>query len=54
MLIPAVMTMMVDGCVEGWAVVESWMDRAGVRQTNRVEVFEWFRSPEWWVDIEVE
>jgi len=53
-LVPAVITMMVDGSNEGWAVVGSWMDRAGVMRTSQVEVFEWFRRAIWWEELEVE
>ena len=30
------------------------MSRAGVAPTKQDEVFEWFRGPAWWADIEVE
>ena len=54
MLIPAVVTMLMDGSNEGWAVVESWMDRDGVIGTKPAEAFEWFRQGRWWDDMEVE
>jgi hypothetical protein len=53
-LIPAVVTMMMHGSHEGWAVVGDWMDRGGVMQNRQVEVFEWFRREIWWDDIGVE
>jgi hypothetical protein len=52
-LIPAVITMMMDGFPEGWAVVGSWMDRAGVVRTSPTEVFEWFRQEILWEGIRV-
>jgi hypothetical protein len=54
MLVPAVVTMLMDGCNEGWEVMRSWMDRDGVMQTKQAEVFEWFRQERWWDDMEVE
>jgi len=53
MLAPAVITMLMDGCNEGWAVFGSWMDRDGVMWTKQAEVFEWFRQGIWWEGIEV-
>jgi hypothetical protein len=53
-LTAAVITMLMDGCHEGWAVAEEWMSRAGVMPTKRDEVFEWFRGAVWWPDIEME
>lgn len=53
-LVPAVITMMMDGSGEGWSVVRSWMDQAGVMPNRPVEVFEWFREGIWWEGIEVE
>lgn len=53
-LIPAVTTMMMDGSPEGWAVVGSWMDRAGVVRTSPTEVFEWFRQAVWWDDMGID
>jgi hypothetical protein len=53
-LTAAVITMLMDGCHEGWAVAEEWMSRAGVMPTKRDEVFEWFRGAAWWPDIEME
>jgi hypothetical protein len=52
-LVPAVITMLMDGCSEGWVVFGSWMDRGGVMWTNQAEVFEWFRQGIWWERIEV-
>lgn len=52
-LIPAVITMIVDGCDEGWAVVGNWMDRDEVMQTKQIEAFEWFRENTWWEGMEV-
>jgi hypothetical protein len=53
MLIPAVITMLMDGCNEGWAVAGSWMDREGVTQSSQTEVFEWFRQEILWEGIKV-
>lgn len=50
-LIPAVITMMMDGSPEGWAVVGSGMDCAGVMRTSPTEVFEWLRQAVWWDDM---
>jgi hypothetical protein len=53
-LTAAVITMLMDGCHEGWAVAEEWMSRAGVAPTKQDEVFEWFRGPAWWADTAME
>jgi hypothetical protein len=53
-LTAAVITMLMDGCHEGWAVAEEWMSRAGVAPTKQDEVFEWFRGPAWWADPAME
>jgi hypothetical protein len=53
MLVPAVITMLIDGCNEGWAVFGSWMDRDGVIWAKEAEVYEWFRQGIWWEGIEV-
>jgi hypothetical protein len=53
-LTAAVITMLMDGCHEGWAVAEEWMSRAGVMPTKRDEVFEWFRGAAWWPGMEME
>jgi hypothetical protein len=53
MLIPAVITMLMDGCNEGWAVAGNWMDREGVEWTSQTEVFEWFREGILWENIRV-
>jgi hypothetical protein len=50
----AVITMLMDGCPEGWAVAEAWMTHAGVVPTKRDEVFEWFREAAWWADMAME
>jgi hypothetical protein len=52
-LIPAVITMLVDGCPEGWAVAGNWMSRDGVMQTSPIEAFEWFRQEILWEGIRV-
>jgi hypothetical protein len=54
LLTAAVITMLMDGCHEGWAVAEEWMSRAGVAPTKQDEVFEWFRGPAWWADTAME
>lgn len=54
MLIPAVVTMLMDGCNEGWEVMRSWMDRDGVVPTQQTEVFEWFRQERRWDDMGIE
>lgn len=53
-LTAAVITMLMDGCPEGWAVAQEWMTRAGVRPHKAVEVFEWFREATWWADVAME
>jgi hypothetical protein len=53
-LTAAVITMLMDGCPEGWAVAKEWMTRAGVRPTKKAEVFEWFREAAWWADTAME
>jgi len=53
MFIPAVITMLMDGCNEGWTVAGNWMDREGVVRTSPTEVFEWFRQEILWEDIRV-
>jgi hypothetical protein len=53
MLVPAVMTMLMDGCNEGWAVFENWIERDGVVWTKQAEVYEWFRQGIWWEGVEV-
>lgn len=53
-LTAAVITMLMDGCPEGWAVAEEWMARAGVAAAKQEEVFEWFRGPAWWADMAME
>lgn len=52
-LVPAVITMLIDGCDEGWAVFGSWIDRDGVIRTKQAEVFEWFRQEFSWEGIKV-
>jgi hypothetical protein len=53
MLVPAVMTMLMDGCNEGWLVFGSWIERDGVLWTQQAEVYEWFRQGIWWEGVEV-
>jgi hypothetical protein len=53
-LTAAVITMLMDGCPEGWAVTKEWMTRAGVRLNKQDEVYEWFRGPAWWADTGME
>jgi hypothetical protein len=52
-LVPAVVTMLMDGCPEGWAVFGSWLDRDGVGRNQHREVFEWMRQEAWWEGIQV-
>jgi hypothetical protein len=53
-LAAAVMTMLMDGCPEGWDIAKEWMTRAGVRLNKEAEVFEWFREAAWWADAAME
>jgi hypothetical protein len=50
-LVPAVITMMVDGSHEGWAVVQSWMMEDDVLPNRPAEVYKWFQQGQWWNDI---
>jgi hypothetical protein len=54
MLVAAVITMIMDGSPEGYAVVGDWMDLAGVTRASEVEVFEWFRQAIWWEEMGME
>jgi hypothetical protein len=47
-LAAAVMTMLMDGCPEGWDIAEEWMTRDGVRLNKQDEVYKWFRAPTRW------
>jgi hypothetical protein len=47
------MTMLMDGCNEGWAVFGNWIERDGVVWTKQAEVYEWFRHGVWWEGVEV-
>jgi hypothetical protein len=53
-LTAAVITMLMDGCHEGWVTAEEWMADAKVRVSNESEVLEWFREAVWWVDMAME
>ena len=53
-LVVAVYRMMMDGSGEGFAVVQEWLVRGGVRPKSPVEVFEWFRGAEEWDIIGME
>ena len=54
MLVPAVITMLMNGSSEGRAVVGVWMDQDGVNRAKQDEVFEWFRQQRWWNDVGME
>jgi hypothetical protein len=54
MLVAAVVTMIIDGSPEGYAVVGNWMDSAGVMRSSQVEAFEWFRQAIWWEETGLE
>jgi hypothetical protein len=47
------MTMLMDGCNEGWLVFGSWIERDGVLWTQQAEVYEWFRQGIWWEGVQV-
>jgi hypothetical protein len=53
MLVPAVVTLLLDGYKEGWVVMQNWMDQDGVEWRKKNQAFEWIRGSVWWEEREV-